>query len=396
LRLDMDKLETGLADKVQEAQRSSDEYFRKALIRAQESAAAIDGELSQKLASIKAQASELRERVESTQAKLFGKIEDESKKLSTTLDDLDKREKNFAAQTKIFERADELKLQLQRDVEGLRADISKAESFRGELSDLGTELAKVRKLEEDVNQKMTRFLAEKRRVDSLEDDFKKLLTISQAVDQKLESVTSSNDTITDVEAKLRKVLDISSEAEAKYDRLEKKSNVLESASEGIDRNFRDMQEMEKRLNGYAEAIKDLPARIGELGRSVESIAGNQAQVQETANRLTTLDETLGDIEKRITAMQTAREWLAGTETRLQDLANKAQEQVKLFGDLMKEESAAQRKERGAPAMSTRETVAKLVQQGWNVEEIAHATKLSRGEVELILEMLPKNSPRGNR
>jgi len=33
-----------------------------------------------------------------------------------------------------------------------------------------------------------------------------------------------------------------------------------------------------------------------------------------------------------------------------------------------------------------ETVRKLAHQGWKVEEIARAVKLSRGEVELILEL----------
>jgi DNA-directed RNA polymerase specialized sigma24 family protein len=39
-------------------------------------------------------------------------------------------------------------------------------------------------------------------------------------------------------------------------------------------------------------------------------------------------------------------------------------------------------------MSTREVVVKLAREGWNSEEIARTTKLSRGEVELILELTP--------
>lgn len=40
-------------------------------------------------------------------------------------------------------------------------------------------------------------------------------------------------------------------------------------------------------------------------------------------------------------------------------------------------------------MGTREVVTRLAHQGWTVKEIASATKLSRGEVELILELIPK-------
>jgi hypothetical protein len=35
-------------------------------------------------------------------------------------------------------------------------------------------------------------------------------------------------------------------------------------------------------------------------------------------------------------------------------------------------------------------VTRLAHQGWKVPQIAQATKLSRGEVELILELLPKS------
>jgi DNA-binding NarL/FixJ family response regulator len=84
-------------------------------------------------------------------------------------------------------------------------------------------------------------------------------------------------------------------------------------------------------------------------------------------------------------MQKAREWLARTETRLEEVGRQAEEQVKLLGTIMRKEGGPTG-DRGAPSLSARETVAKLAHQGWKVEEIARATKLSRGEVELILEL----------
>lgn len=41
-------------------------------------------------------------------------------------------------------------------------------------------------------------------------------------------------------------------------------------------------------------------------------------------------------------------------------------------------------------MNARELVSRLARQGWTVDQISRATKLSRGEVELILEMIPNN------
>ena len=84
----------------------------------------------------------------------------------------------------------------------------------------------------------------------------------------------------------------------------------------------------------------------------------------------------------------AREWLARTETRLEEVQREAEEQVKLLGAIMKQDGG-QKNAAGAPPVTTRDTVIKLARQSWNVDEIARATSLSRGEVELILELAAK-------
>ena len=48
-----------------------------------------------------------------------------------------------------------------------------------------------------------------------------------------------------------------------------------------------------------------------------------------------------------------------------------------------------KKTKGAPPIGIRENVVKLAHQGWKVDEIARALHLSRGEVELILELPQK-------
>ncbi len=83
--------------------------------------------------------------------------------------------------------------------------------------------------------------------------------------------------------------------------------------------------------------------------------------------------------------QKAREWLARAETRLEEVNRQAQEQLKLLSTLLKEEGGA-KKDRGAPPSSIQDTVRKLARQGWSPDEIARAVKISRGEVELILEL----------
>jgi DNA-binding NarL/FixJ family response regulator len=62
-----------------------------------------------------------------------------------------------------------------------------------------------------------------------------------------------------------------------------------------------------------------------------------------------------------------------------------------MGDFLKSEGGKRApKEKGAPPVGDRENIITLARQGWTVEEIAKNMKISRGEVELILEIAPKD------
>ena len=91
-------------------------------------------------------------------------------------------------------------------------------------------------------------------------------------------------------------------------------------------------------------------------------------------------------------MQKAHEWIAHAETQLENLDKDIQERIKIVGTILKEDGGrpAPRSGKGAPPIGTRESVAKLARQGWSNDEIATALKLSKSEVELILEIGPKD------
>jgi DNA-directed RNA polymerase specialized sigma24 family protein len=76
------------------------------------------------------------------------------------------------------------------------------------------------------------------------------------------------------------------------------------------------------------------------------------------------------------------------------VGKQAEDQVKLLGSLLKSARKKSALTKGESPMDDREMVTRLSGLGWSVEEIAKATKLSRGEVELILEVAPKLDRRG--
>jgi chromosome segregation ATPase len=327
-------------------------------------------------------------KLESSRAQAIAKAETEAARLSGVLAEIDKEQKAFVAQTKIFERTDELKDALAAGIESMKSDLARLDGRRAEIAEIENQLGKVKRLEDEVNQKVTRFLAEKRRIDSLEEDFSRLASVSQGVDKRLEEVTGQADALTQAQADIRKVLDLSKEADAAYERLEKKTGVIDATAEAVDKNFQQIQAVEKAVATLGGELRKLPERVTELKKSVDQLAAGQDKTEAAVRKLAELDADIADAEKRIAEVQKAREWVARAETRLEEIDRKAEEQLKLLSTLLKEEGGSGRasRERGAPTASVQETVRKLARQGWSVDEIARAVKVSRGEVELILEL----------
>lgn len=347
-------------------------------------------ESDERLASVRAALEEAREEAAVHRNELLSRTADQVKAIDASVAETDRRLKDFISQTKLFDRADELRTELERRMEDLSSELDRVDQRSKEAAELEAQFVKIKRLEDEVNAKMTRFLTEKRRIELMEADFKRLIQTAQSVDEKLAQVTASDDTLTQFQAQLRRLEEAAKDAEAKYERVEKKSQILDATADGIDRNFQALREAEAAAKRFDEELKRVSGAIASVKDSVERLSADKERADEATEKLETLEKTMDAIDGRIENMQKAREWLARTETRLEEVSKQAQEQVKLMGSLLKAEGGKSgAKDRGAPPLGVRETVVKLAHQGWSIDEIARAVKLSKGEVELILEISPK-------
>ena len=337
----------------------------------------------------KSQVADVRGRIESYQSRLEGKIEDGYGRLSARLEEIDKKQRDFIGQTKLFERADVLKEGLERSIDLLKSDIARLDEHRTDLRDIEKEFNRVRKLGEDAAEKVARFVAEKRRIDSMDEDFKRLIAVSQSIDVKLEQVTSSHDAIQEVQVSLRELGELEGEVERRFDRLEGRQKLIDTTTNRLDTSFDKLETLQNQIEGIEKELTPFTARLEEIGGRIETLEDGKEDAQRVIAMLSDLEATLSEVEERIEAMQQARDWLARTETRLSEVSKQAEDQVKLMGSLLKEGEKSGKKGRGAPSLSSRDMVVRLAHQGWKVEQIVQATKLSQGEVELILELAGK-------
>jgi chromosome segregation ATPase len=337
----------------------------------------------------KQQLADSREKSDAMQEKLFGKIEESSRLLSVNIAEIDKRVKNFMSQTRLFERADSLKAALEGTIDEMKKELAKLNAERTEIAEIEVQLSKTRKVADEVTAKLSRFLSEKRRIEDMDGEFKKIISLSRDVDLKLDTLSTSSDALQQIQAKIRQFEEMGKAVEGGFERLEKKKEILSITSEGVDRNFQRLEGIERAMQDADKAALDLAGKVMSLQSEYSLLAGNKRDAESAVETVGKLSGIMAELESRLEKAQSSREWMARTETRFEEIGRQAQEQVRLLESIVKAETKKEKTDRGAPPMDKRETVVKLSHQGWSVQEISRVTQLSRGEVELILELAPK-------
>jgi len=305
------------------------------------------------------------------------------------LDNIEKQQKDFVSQTKLFKRADTLKQNLTDTIDELRKDIKDLDSAKKKIGAIDSELIKVNKTSEDINNKVTKFFTEKRRIDEMERNFNRLVKMSGEVDNKLKGITVTYDTLQEIQIKIRELGDLGKKVQTQYERLDNKNKIIDTTTKGVDKNFKMLEDLEKEIKKVQERILNLPSKVNSLDEDVKYLIENKPKADQAVEQVYKMNDIMVDIEDRTKKLLTARQWLARTETRLETLGKNAQDQLKLLQSLMKDEGHNGKKAKGAPPPDKRQMIVKLSRQGWDPKEISKATNTSMGEVELILELEPK-------
>jgi len=312
----------------------------------------------------------------------------------SSVEDAERHIREAVDQTKLVDKANELALNAERRIEDLKGDMERLEQRRAEAAQLENDIVKLKRLEDDVNAKMTKFNYEKRSIEAMEANFNRLLQISKAVEEKLTEVTSSDDVLQGVQLQIRRLEEALGTAEEKYLRIERKSQILDNTNDGIDRNFRALQDSEKLSEKIGGDLDRYAEDLDLVKISIEKLADKSEKAALAVDRMDVLDDSLDEIEERIKSMQRARQWIAEAETRLEDLNKQAQIQARAIDSMVKG------KKSGVPVnlgegtklspLQLKEAVISLARQKWTKEEIAKNMKISVGEVDLILEMAPRD------
>ena len=166
----------------------------------------------------------------------------------------------------------------------------------------------------------------------------------------------------------------------------RKATELRNRSRHVDALHDQLRELEQTVSRLQPGVAEIHDTVAELQRQVEAVAAGSDRAAQALDALDKIDTQMADVEERARRLQVARDWLARAETRLAEIHSSAQDQMRLLETLLKTQRGDPDEPNGAGELGRRSMVVKLAGQGWSVPEIARATHLSRGEVELTLEV----------
>ncbi len=344
-------------------------------------------DLERKIRDLKQLVQDSRSRIDSSRNEMISRIDEDSMRLSENLNEIDRRQKDFIAETGIFKRADELKGHLKKDLAELKRQIEVVGSSRVEIQEISQQYEHVMSLYSDVNIKMSRFLTEQQKVDNLEGKIARISGLSESIEHKLDRVNDTHDTLLDLQVRLKQLEDLQKDLTQQYDRLSATTRVLDKTTEGVDSNFQQMVELEDSIRKIGDSLVSMKEHMKEVAKRQAIITDNKKRIDTAVDKVATLDSTILELDSRLEELGKVREWLARAETRLGEINTETQQHIRLLGSLSRQDN---RKDPGLPDMSTREMIERLAKQNWDPLTIANYTKISRSEVELILNLMPGN------
>ena len=327
----------------------------------------------------------LRDNLNDIQEKTTNKIQADAERLNGIIEEIDKKQNAFIAQTQVFEKADQLKVELEKSIEKLKLEIAHFDVYKTAMDEISNQYNRVCKMEAEIETKITSFMNEKGRIERLEGEFARFNDFSDVIDKKVDALKATNDEIQSYEVQLRKIEETISKVNTRYERLEKKEVVLDQTAESISNAFEDLKVLENNIKTFKNEIANMPEQLEDIKNSIEALSYNKDKADSVFSKLTSLDEMLGNIEKQMAKLQESRSWLAAVETRLTTLSTGTDEKLKMLATLYKDEPS-NTKSSDSLSFGDRENVMRLHREGWSNTQIANALKLSPGEVELIIEI----------
>ncbi len=252
-----EQLDHGLEEARKEAEISLQAEIGNYSLKTAETVKKYQRELDDAWNGLSARLKELDENVEDARQRireLAAETDNRIVSVHTSVDDAERHIREAVDQTKLIDKADAMRLEMERRIEDLKGDIDRLDQRRAEAARIENEFIKIKRIEDEINSKYIKILSEERRIENMEANFTRFLQISRSVEDKLSEVTASDDTLQALQLKIRKLEEALGGTEERFQRIEKKNQILDNTNDGIDKNFKALQDSEKLSDRIGEEL----------------------------------------------------------------------------------------------------------------------------------------------
>ncbi|AJA90319.1 membrane protein [Borreliella chilensis] len=329
--------------------------------------------------------SDIKDNLVEYKSDLRAEFEDRYDKINFQIENFKKLDAELEKNNSIFLEAYSLKDKLEQLWGTLKNEINLAQEYKNNFENVNKEFHNIQKETSSIIETFNELKLERESIKAIKNDFNRFFEFYSSFDSRYRSLTESYDEMQIYKAKIKEIADEQRTILDNYERISNKESILKSTIESVDKNFDLINEVEKRFNNLNKESAKFQNNLKDMENVVSNLLLNKGLSEEVLVNAQNLKEMLLDIENKLKNTLTMREKVVKSETRLENLNIAAEERIKTLGILVKTDSKYQDNV-GLNNKTVRNSVIKLMRQGWSAEEISRATKLSIGEVELILEL----------
>jgi chromosome segregation ATPase len=323
--------------------------------------------------------------------------------IETRITGIEKRISDFEKDSTVLRRAVKFKDKVEEDIERFSDIMVGLKQDKKEIMSLKKVVENLKRDEGDIAAKVRQLKSEKKLVQDIAKNAEQAIGLIAVVDEKIKLIESERELLDHIESSMKNIEGQFDSLKQKAEKLAGREKDIEVSIETISKTKEFISNLEQRTDLLKENLSDIREREEEMKNKITlidektgSLLAYENRIEEVLAKFKEMDSLVQDIEERSKQLQNTREWLARVESRLTNLTKDAErlvDEMKSTGISIPEGAPAKGKAReDRPAVFSREsdskvkTVLTLFEQKWTIPEICKVTKMSRGEVELILEL----------
>jgi DNA repair exonuclease SbcCD ATPase subunit len=314
--------------------------------------------------------------------------------------DIEQRISSFEKESTVLKRSIRFKEKVEEDIERFSDIMMQLKEDKKDILSMKKLIDNLKRDEGDISAKVRQLKSEKKLVQDIARNAEQAIGLITVVDEKIKLIEGERELLERIESGMKDIDSRFGDLREKADTLSSREKDIEVSIDTIAKTKDFISSLEQRaqllqtnLKELRDREEDLKNKISLIDEKTGSILNYEGRIDEVLSRFKEMDSFVADIEQRGKQLQNTREWLARTESRLTNLTKDAE---RLVGDLQGMGQPAGGGggvgTKDGPTLLSREseskvkTVLTLFEQKWTIPEICKVTKMSRGEVELILEL----------